>query len=215
MKMKNVYVWLKWVLLLVMIGGGLYFYNALPDQIPVHWSYAGEIDAYGSKTTHIILIPAIVLAMMLLFIFLPKLDPKRDKYVQFADIYEIIQLAIVGFMVYIYFITILAGLNPLLDVSFYILMGMGVMFVLMGNFMGKVRQNYFVGIKTPWTLDNEEVWNKTHRLGGWCFVAAGLLMMVQAFTGTVGWWLFAVAMTICLVVPIGYSYWLHRKLRKN
>ncbi len=212
--MKTIYIWVKWFMLALMIVVGAYFYDKLPDQIPVHWNYAGEIDAYGPKTTHLFMIPAITLVMMILFVLLPKLDPKKDRYEKFADIYEIIQLAILGFMVYMYFITIAAALNPLVDVTFYVLFGVGVMFVLMGNYMGKIRQNYFVGIKTPWTLDNEEVWNKTHRLGGWCFVFSGLIFVLQAFTGVVDWWLFVTAILISVAVPIGYSYWLYKKIKK-
>ena len=205
---------LKWIFLLVMIGGGVYFYNLLPDIVPIHWNIEGEVDNYASKNYTVILIPIITLAMLVLFRFLPMLDPKKDKYEKFADIYEIIQAAIIGFFTYMYFVTMVAALNAEMNVGMYVMFGIGVLFILMGNYLGKVRQNYFVGIKTPWTLENEEVWNKTHRLGGWCFVLAGLIFVAQAFVGVMSIWVFVLAIVISSLVPVGYSYWLYKQIKK-
>jgi uncharacterized membrane protein len=213
--MKKIFMYLKWVMFGLMIVFGLYFYSKLPDVIPVHWNFAGEADNFGSKTTHLIMMSLIVLGMMLLFKFLPKLDPKKAQYEKFDEVYELIQLLIVGFMSYVYLITILAGIDAKVNVSYAVMVGMGAMFIIMGNYMGKIRQNYFVGIKTPWTLDNEEVWNKTHRLGGWCFVIAGLLFILQAVSGFVFWELFIILFVILVALPIGYSYWLHKKITKR
>jgi uncharacterized membrane protein len=213
--MKKIFMYLKWVMFGLMIVFGLYFYSKLPDVIPVHWNFAGEADNFGSKTTHLIIMPLIVLGMMLLFIYLPKLDPKKSQYEKFAEVYELIQLLLVTFMTYIYLITILVGIDAKINVSYAVMVGMGAMFIIMGNYMGKIRQNYFVGIKTPWTLDNEEVWNKTHRLGGWCFVIAGLLFILQAVFGFAFFWLFIILLVMLVLVPIGYSYWLHKKISKK
>ncbi len=212
--MRKIYSYLKWIAWGLMVVSGWYFYNKLPAIVPTHWNLAGEADGFGSKTTHLILMPVIVLGMMIMLMVLPKLDPKKEKYEKFAEVYELFQLLLAAFMSYTYLVTIWAGLNPKVDVGFAILAGIGLLFVVIGNYMGKIRQNYFVGIKTPWTLDNEEVWNKTHRLGGWCFVLAGLMFLVQAFLAWKTWWVLAIALTVILAVPIGYSYWLHKQLKK-
>ncbi|HPH78859.1 MAG TPA: SdpI family protein [bacterium] len=212
--MRKIYSYLKWIAWGLMVVSGWYFYNKLPAIVPTHWNLAGEADGFGSKTTHLILMPVIVLGMMIMLMVLPKLDPKKEKYEKFAEVYELFQLLLAAFMSYTYLVTIWAGLNPKVDVGFAILAGIGLLFVAIGNYMGKIRQNYFVGIKTPWTLDNEEVWNKTHRLGGWCFVLAGLMFLVQAFLAWKTWWVLAIALTVILAVPIGYSYWLHKQLKK-
>lgn len=148
---------------------------------------------------------------MILFWFLPKFDPKREKYQQFADVWEIFQSSFVIFMLYVYAVSLYAAMAKI-DVGGLVMLGIGLLFVLLGNYMGKIRQNYFVGIKLPWTLSNEEVWNRTHRVGGWCFVLAGILMVLGAYLKIVMGWLFVVAMVICLIVPIVYSYIIYKKI---
>ncbi len=212
--MKKYNGWLKWVFLLAMVGGGVYFYNLLPDIVPIHWNIEGEVDNYANKNYSVVWIPIFTLVLMALFRVLPMVDPKKEKYEKFSDIYEIIQAAIIGFMAYLYYVTMFAALDTDLNVGMYVMFGIGVLFILMGNYLGKVRQNYFVGIKTPWTLDNEEVWNKTHRLGGWCFVISGLIFVAQAFVGVMSIWVFVLAILISTLVPIVYSYWLFNQIEK-
>lgn len=103
--------------------------------------------------------------MVILFQFLPKMDPKRENYPKFEKTWEIFQFSLLIFFAYAYFITIFAALDPSLNVNKSIMLGIGALFVIIGNYMGKIRKNYFIGFRLPWTLDNEEAWNKTHRLG--------------------------------------------------
>jgi len=105
-----------------------------------------------------------VLAMIILFRFLPKIDPKKANYEKFGKTWEIIQFTIIGFMTYIYFVSFLVTLHPEYSINSFMLFGLGAMFVLMGNYMGKIKHNFFVGIKTPRTIADEDVWKKTHRL---------------------------------------------------
>lgn len=198
--------WLKICLVGLMWVAGIFFYQSLPDILPTHWNMAGEVDGYGSKEIFVWLFPAIGLAMLILFWLLPKLDPRKEKYQKFAQVWEIMQTVLVGFFTYMYAVTLYAAMVPNVNVSVFVLVGIGVMFLILGNYMGKIRQNYFVGVKTPWTIDNEDVWNKTHRLAGWCFVLAGLLFIFQGLTGWVSGWLFGLAMVLAVVVPIIYSF---------
>jgi len=203
---KNIMFWLKICLVGLMWVAGIFFYQSLPDILPTHWNMAGEVDGYGSKEIFVWLFPAIGLAMLILFWLLPKLDPRKEKYQKFAQVWEIMQTVLVGFFTYMYAVTLYAAMVPNVNVSVFVLVGIGVMFLILGNYMGKIRQNYFVGVKTPWTIDNEDVWNKTHRLAGWCFVLAGLLFIFQGLTGWVSGWLFGLAMVLAVVVPIIYSF---------
>lgn len=210
--MKNNWqFWVRILLLLVMGGIGWYFADKLPDRVPMHWNFAGEADGFTNRTWGLLTVPLMSIGLLLLFWYLPKLDPKREKYKQFRESWEELQTYFMIFMVYTYAISLYAAVAKI-DVGAWVMGGIGLLFVLLGNLLGKIRQNYFVGIKVPWTLNNEEVWNKTHRVGGWCFVLAGLIMMVNAGMKFMVGWVFGVAMVVCLVVPIVYSYVIYRRI---
>ncbi|MFA4931128.1 MAG: SdpI family protein [Patescibacteria group bacterium] len=211
--MKKVYFYLKLVLILIMVFLSLWFYGQLPEMVPIHWNYAGVPDDYGTKEFAVILFPAMSVGVLILFMLLPMLDPKKEKYQKFQDAYEMIQLVIMAFFTYMYAVTLFAAMNPEINVGQWVVSGIGVMLILIGNYLSKVRQNFFVGIKTPWTLASEEVWNKTHRLGAWCFVIAGLILLVMALMGNILLELFVPAMVVALVVPIVYSYLISVKKR--
>lgn len=205
--MKNrLHVIIRALALLSMIVAGWMLYDQLPETMPVHWNFAGQPDGYGSRDVTVWTFPLITFGLMLLFWALPKIDPKREKYEKFLGVWNLIQTVLVLFFAYMYYISLIAGINPSINVGQWVVGGVGVMFVLMGNYMGKIRQNYFVGIKTPWTLNDEEVWNKTHRFGGWCFVIAGLIFLGSAIVGYFYLPLFVVAIVVAVLLPIVYSY---------
>lgn len=197
----------------MLITGWLLF-DKLPDQIPSHWNIEGQVDSYTDKGTAIYLFPGITLAIALLFPLLSRIDPRKEKYVLFRRPWLILQTAFVLFFAYMYFVTIYLTFHPEQSIERFIFIGIGVLFVVIGNYLGKVRQNYFIGIRTPWTLDNEEVWNKTQRIGGWAFLLIGLAVLIDAFFL---WNLFAVMMIgtgVAILIPIFYSYFIHKKLTK-
>ncbi|MFC1599857.1 SdpI family protein [Patescibacteria group bacterium] len=193
---------------------GFLLWDQLPEMMPSHWNINGEIDSYMDKTTWIWIFPGITMLMVLMFPFLSRIDPKKEKYELFRRPWLILQMVFVGFFAYIYFVSLYLTLNPSVPITGFIFGGMGVMFVLIGNYLGKVRQNWFMGIRTPWTLDNEEVWNKTQRLAGWLFLTAGLVVFAEAFIQWQVAWVMGVVIGIAVVVPVVYSYFLHRKLTK-
>jgi uncharacterized membrane protein len=167
-------------LIVLTFAVGLLFYSRLPAQMPMHWNIRGEIDNYMPKEQAAWWLPVMMVIMWVVFQVLPKFDPKKDKYHLFRHEYEIIQTGIIGFFAYLYGIIIYASMNPGLDITPFLFVGLGMLFILMGNYMSKIRQNYFLGIKTPWTLSSEANWNKTHRFASWCFVGAGILTMAEA-----------------------------------
>lgn len=201
------------ILVAAMLITGFFLYDSLPAQIPSHWNVAGEVDAYIDKGLGVYLFPGITLAVVLLFPVLSAIDPRKKKYKAFSRPWHILQTAIVLFFAYMYFVTLYLTFHPESSIVQFIFAGIGVLFIIIGNYLGKVRQNYFVGIKTPWTLDNEEVWNKTQRVGGWAFLIAGLIVLINGF---VQWQLVAsmiVAIGIAAILPIVYSYVLHKRLK--
>jgi uncharacterized membrane protein len=199
----------------IMFVVGWYFYDKLPDLVPSHWNINGEIDAYLPKLTQIILFPCITLALAVLFQLISRIDPRKEKYVLFKKPWIVLQMSIVVFFAYLYFVTLYMAFYPLTPIIPFIFGGIGVLFVLLGNYLGKIKQNYFVGIKTPWTIDNEEVWNKTHRLGGWMFTVCGLIVFAEAFIQWQIVWVFIASVILTAIVPIVYSYLIFRKTKKQ
>lgn len=204
---------LKAILIVAMFGLSLALLPSLPERVPIHWNVEGKIDGYGDRNFGAFFVPVLSIVLAALFAFIPRLDPKKKNYEQFMKAWEIFQIAFLIFMLYLHSITLYLTFHPEQSMTPFMLIGIGILFVVMGNYMGKVRQNYFFGIRTPWTLDNEEVWNKTQRLGGWCFVISGLLFLINAYFQTLIVIQFFVSIIIAAVIPIVYSYVIYKRIK--
>ncbi|GMQ62319.1 SdpI family protein [Vallitalea maricola] len=153
-----------------------YFY--LPDIIPIHWGINGEVDNYGPKYMAIIL-SAIPLAIYLLMNTLPKIDPKKENYKKHSKAYNIFSFYTILFLIIINWITIIASFGVKIDVGLLIPILVGILFIIIGNYMPQFRHNYFIGIKTPWTLTDETNWKKTHFYGGYVFMILGIIIILM------------------------------------
>lgn len=205
---------IKLVIILVMFGIGIYFYPKMPDMMPTHWNYNWVVDNYSSKNQAIFIFPGIALFLLVLFQFLPKLDPKKENYPKFEKTWEAFQFSLLIFFLYVYILTIFASLDKSINVGSYIMFGIGVLFMILGNYMWKIRQNYFVGIKLPWTLANEEVWNKTHRMWGKMFMLGWLLFIINSYFNITPWFMLFIILWLILVVPMVYSYLIFKRIEK-
>lgn len=201
----------------VILIAGMFILSAFvwpeaPDRIPTHWNASGEADSYSGKFLGLFMLPLISLSLYPLFFILPKIDPRRGNYMLFWSKYILIRTIIITVFAAIHVFVCLWALDHEVNMATAMTMIIGFLFIFLGNYMGKVRPNWFVGIRTPWTLSSEESWNKTHRLGGWAFVLSGLALIITgiinadlaiyAVYGSVG---------AILVIPIVYSYLVWRK----
>jgi uncharacterized membrane protein len=203
----------------VMLLLSFYAWSQLPadSQIPIHWNVRGEVDRYGGPFEGLFVMPLIMSGVVALFYCLPWLDPRGENIRRSGKAYRALWLVMLLFFLTIHSITILSVLGTPINMSRTILPALGLLFVVLGNYMGKIRRNYMMGIRTPWTLDNEVVWDKTHRLGGKLFVVSGVL---TAFAGlllqpTWGFVVLGVSMTITILYTFGYSYWLWRQEKQE
>ncbi|MEI6597082.1 MAG: SdpI family protein [bacterium] len=204
------------ILIILTLASSVFFYNNLPEQIAIHWDIAGEVDGYGSGQTQAIIFPLLIIGIYFLFLLIPYLDPKKERYEQFSKVYHIFKLLLLILFVVIYFITGLNGLGYNLPVGAIIPALIGLLFIVLGNYMGKIKMNWFMGIRTPWTLSSENVWNKTHRFGGKMFVLAGLLMMAQIFLPLMlRLPIFIISITILTFGTFVYSYVVYLKEKKK
>ena len=198
------------------VVASIFFYQRFPDRVVTHWNFAGQPDGYSSKAFAAFFFPLLNVGMYGLFLLLPHLDPKRDRYQQFAKVYHVFKALIIAVMTLIYGIVGLAGLGYSIAIEKVIPAIIGILFIVMGNYMAKLKPNWFMGIRTPWTLSNEEVWNKTHRLGGKLFILMGVLMLLIGFQkNQAAWYLFTAGVVIVALVPMIYSFILFRKLEKR
>ncbi|MGG2989583.1 SdpI family protein [Geobacillus stearothermophilus] len=153
----------------------------LPDQVAIHWNAAGEADGFSNKWLGAFLPPLLMTFLIILMGVLPKFDPKKESYGRFQKSYRIVNAALAFFFLLLHIATLAYNLGVPVDVGRLVLIGVGVLFIVLGNYMPKIKPNYFIGIRTPWTLESEAVWNKTHRLGGKVFIVMGILSMLTAF----------------------------------
>jgi len=202
--------------ILVAAVSAFYFYAHFPEQVPMHWNMAGEIDRYGSRMSGAFSIPAVIIGMYLLFLLIPYIDPRRERYQQFRKVYHFFKAYIMFFMLAIYYLIALNALGYKAEVGLWVPIMVGILFIIIGNYLSKVKPNWFVGIRTPWTLSSEEIWNKTHRVGGKLFILGGLLMIVIPFVPNVyKLAIFFFIIPLILVGTIGYSLILYLKEKKN
>ncbi len=183
----------------------------VPERMPIHWNLQGQPDGYGGKFVGLLLLPLIALGVYPALSFLPRLDPGYRNYQNFATAYHVIRISVLMLLGAVYGVTLLAALGYQVDMTTVVCALVGAMLIVFGNFMGKIRPNWFVGVRTPWTLSSKLSWDKTHRLAGWLFIAIGILMFALAIVPT-QWMLVATitlagAMVVWLVV---YSYLVYR-----
>ncbi len=192
-------------------------YERLPEKIPTHWGFNGEPDGWVDKADWkqaFLLLPMIMLGLLLLFVLLPWLSPRGFSLDRFRPTFGYIIFLVMAMLAYIQVVTVLGGvIFPNLD-SRLILGGICLFFALLGNVMGKVKRNFYVGIRTPWTLASEKVWTATHRLGAWMFTAAGLIGFAIVLLGAPVYFALILILPAALV-PVVYSLVLYKKLERE
>jgi len=206
--------WPLWLLMVGTLALGLYLEPRLPAQVPSHWNWRGEVDGYAGRTFAVLFQPLLTAGLYLLFLVLPRVDPHRANYARFAGTYQVIKVLLVVFLSGMQLAILGTALGYVSGPTLFLRLGLPLLFIFFGNVMGQIRHNYFVGIKTPWTLASEEVWQRTHRAAARLWVAAGLVGAVGAlFPPAIGMPLLVVALSVAGIVPLVHSYLLWRRLQ--
>ncbi len=193
-----------------------YVWNDLPDKVPLHWNISGEIDKYGNKA-ELILIPMLLpLLTYLIFLIVPKIDPK-SKLDKMGNKFQTLKFLLTMFMSVLALFIIYLAKNRSFDNSNYIVLLVGLLYLILGNYFKTVKANYFIGIRTPWTLENETVWKETHKLGGKLWFIGGLLIIISSLIleKQLNFILFIVITAIITLVPVVYSYLKFQKIKKH
>src|SRR5271157_1951898 len=201
-------------LIAVVLAATAVAYPHLPDTVPTHWDAHGNVNGWSAKWTLFATVPGMMTAILLLFAALPWLSPKHFEVDSFRSTYLYIMVVILAMMTYMHALMLAAGLSWMVDVGRAIEGGVCLLIALLGNVLGKVRRNFFVGIRTPWTLASERVWNVTHRLAAKTFFAGGLLGLIAVLLRA-PFWLPIAAIVIALLVPAVYSLIAYKQLERR
>lgn len=208
-----------WYMLLIVLAGfviGAVFYPRLPAVVPTHWNGAGDPNGYGPKFVAAFLPPVINLAIYAAFILAPRIDPSGRNYYKFGGSYQLIKVVVMTLIFVIHTSALFAAVGAGLNLRVVTRIGLSLLFIIFGNVMTRFRHNYFVGIKTPWTLASEEVWRRTHRMAGPIWVIGGIVNLVFSFFTGAYYSRFLIAVIIVIAgVPIVYSYIIYKKLDEN
>jgi uncharacterized membrane protein len=188
-----------------------WMYAALPDPMPTHWNAAGQADDYMPKLQGAIVLAAVPAFIFVIFKLIPVISPRGFRTESFTGVLNILMTASVVFGSIIGIVAIQAALGAAFNISTVVMVAVGLLLMVLGNFMGKVRKNFFIGIRTPWTLASDEVWAKTHRLGGWCLVIAGAAMALLAVLAPTVEWIIYIVVAMALI-PVVYSYVAYRRI---
>ncbi len=189
-------------------------YPNLPEQIPIHFSFDGTPDNYGGRA-FIFVVPLISLICTIMAEILPRMDPKQPSYDRFPKTYGIMHFCINVLFLAVTIALSIYSLGYEFNTGYIISAAVGILISVVGNYMPKMKQNFFTGIKTPWTVMDEENWNKTHRLGGKLWLVGGLVFIILPFLPeSLASILIAVDLIILVIIPYAYSYLLYKKKYK-
>ncbi|MGE5416283.1 MAG: SdpI family protein [Acidobacteriota bacterium] len=205
--------WPIWIFLAGLLALSIMLYPHLPAKVPVHWNIHGQIDRYTTKQIGTFMMLGVTAGMYLMFLLLPLIDPKRENYARFAGAYRLFRWVFVIFMGSMHVAILMVALGYHLDISILVKAGVSILFLVIGNFMGQIRYNYFVGVKTPWTLSNEDVWQQTHRFAAKIWVICSLVCLAMSpFQAVWSAWIFFASVAVMAIGPIAYSYVAYRRV---
>jgi uncharacterized membrane protein len=190
------------ILLAAMFAAGAVAWPRVPDKLPVHWNTAGEVDRYGGRVEGLFAVPLITLGLYVLMLVVPRLDPRASAYAEFASVFLAIRYVLMGFMMILQTLLLVSAFGWKVPMTAVMMPLMGVLFAVLGWFMPRIRPNWFVGIRTPWTLSSERSWDKTHKLAGWLFPLAGVALAASGFLSS------PIAVGCCIAIAAGPILWL-------
>jgi len=191
---------------------GFIAYPCLPQQVPSHWDAYGVIDAWMNKNLAVIFFPALILVVYLFMAFIPFADPFKKNYLKFIGHYFWFRTTTVIFLILLYFFSLWAAFGAEFNIIYFIIPLISFFFIYTGFFLPHVKRNYFVGIRTPWTLYSEKVWDKTHEFAGKVFIFTGILCLLSVLSMTYAFIIFLIIVLAAVCVCLSYAYWIFKTI---
>ncbi len=213
MNTKRTLVFASIIILLSLLAGAL-VYNQLPDPMASHWGANDAVNGYMGKFWGVFMMPLVSLGLLGLFFAIPQLDPLKENIAEFRETYNLFILLMVMFMTYVWALTIFWNLGFNFRMGSALLPAMGLLFIFIGYMLRTAKRNWFVGIRTPWTLSSDKVWQETHRMGAKLFMLSGVVTIVGVFFGEYAIWFTLVPILGATVFLYIYSYLLYQSETK-
>jgi uncharacterized membrane protein len=199
--------WIPLALVLVAVIISIIAYPQLPDRVPTHWNAAGEVNGWSSRLWGAWMLPLIMAVVWLIMRAIPHIDPRKANYAKFEVMYDWLVILVIAFMLVMHGVVIMSATGTPIAIQTVVMPAVGIFFAVMGLLLPKVHPNWFVGIRTPWTLTSDLSWERTHKIGGVLFVALGLLMVVTSVLApTTAIWVLVIAAVGVTIFLFAYSY---------
>jgi uncharacterized membrane protein len=211
---------LLYIPIAVSLIGTILLYAKLPDQVPMHWNLSGQIDSWRPR--YFIFFTALLPALFVVLLkVIPSIDPKSENYSRHGKAYGIVSAVVILFLLGMHWVTMLFSLGFPIKIDIVIRGLIGLVFIILGNYLPQAKHNYTFGIRTPWTLANEVVWTRTHRFGGFAFVISGLITIISlvlsliwnGFSQRVSFWIVTGSCIAAVALTTLYSYLEFRKIQ--
>ena len=205
---------ISWVVILLAFVAGALVYPRLPEMVASHWNEFGEVDGYMPRLWGVFLVPLIMVAMGLLFLVIPAIDPLKHNIAMFRPQYDRFVVLMLLFMLAVHIFTLLWNMGLKISINRFMPVAMGLVFFFVGDLIRNAKRNFFVGIRTPWTLSNDVVWEKTHRLGAVLFQASGVVAALGALFERLSMWFILAPVMSAGLIPTVYSYFEFRRIER-
>jgi len=199
------------IIIAISLAIAIYLYPTMPDQIASHWNTEGEVDGYMSKFWGLFLMPIISVVIFLLFIFVPMIDPLKKNIEKFRQYYDGFMVLMVLFLFYIYFLSLLWNFDYRFNMIQAMSPAFAILFYYCGVLVQNAKRNWFIGIRTPWTLSSDKAWQKTHALGGKLYKACGLIALLGLVVPDYAIFVVIIPVVVVAVYLIIYSYFAYKK----
>jgi len=203
------------IIIFLSFSVGIYLYPQMPEKMVSHWNTEGQVDGYISKFWGLFLMPFISVALWLLFVLIPMIDPLKENIEKFRKYFDKFITIIILFLFYIYFLTVAWNRGFRFDLPQLLAPAFGVIFYYSGVLTENAKRNWFIGIRTPWTLSSEIVWEKTHKLGGKLFKASGVIAFLGVFFNDLAFFLVLVPVILVTIYAFVYSYLEYKKEKES
>ncbi len=189
----------------------IYYYPQMPEKLASHWNAVGQVNGYMSKFWGLFLMPVISVGLLLLFILIPRIDPLKSNIQEFRKYYDGFVVLIMVFLFYLHLLTIFWNSGHTFNMITFLSPAFAILFYYSGILIENAKRNWFIGIRTPWTMSSDKVWNKTHKIGGKLFKIAGILALFAIFFESYAILVIIVPLIIVSIYTVVYSYFEYQK----
>ncbi|MBT3405659.1 SdpI family protein [Candidatus Woesearchaeota archaeon] len=203
------------VIIVAMFIGAIFLTPVLENEVPTHWNSQGEVDAYGSKYIALYLFPVITLIIYAIFWFIPRIAIYKKNIRMFQEHFVDFQVLFIVFLAFMYAVTLLPNFGVHININYVLIPALSVLFFYLGGFLRLCKRNYFIGIRTPWTLSSDYVWTKTHKLGGLLMRAYSLFILLTLLFPKYFVLLFVVPLIAIVIATMVYSYYVYKDKHLN